>query len=179
MKQTPLKRNTPLKSYSGLKQSRLQKKFIPKDDLYKTFQDAPDSLSGLQKMELLDRIFSETMRRTWTNDSGLCQCITCEEWKYWRAGDCGHYPECPRGNLATRYDTRNVGFQCSTCNRYNEGETEKFEQYLIATYGPEMPGILKSKAREIIYDMPWDDLITDWSRKLAALVEVQENSIAY
>ncbi len=173
MKQTPFKRKkTWTTNYGERPLVSIQYNKNLKNSTFK--KKKPEEQSP---MAILDGIFSKVIRMSAANIDGMAPCVTCGKSFYWKCMDTGHWV--PRANLATRYDIRNVGPQCQTCNRFNDGEVEKFEQYIAEFHGKNMPWILKSKAREIVVSMPWDDLIFEWSGKLAALVAVQENSIEY
>ena len=68
----------------------------------------------------LDRIFSLFIRLRDADNSGYCCCITCGKIFHWKNGDAGHF--IPRDRHATRYNTKNVNFQCLHCNRFRSGE---------------------------------------------------------
>jgi hypothetical protein len=61
-----------------------------------------------------DKICSEYIRR---RDEGICcTCANKFNWKY--GGDCGHWIPKTNSNWGTRYDERNMHFQCQPCNRF-------------------------------------------------------------
>ena len=165
MKSTPLQRRTPLKSYShlttrvGLKQVR----FI---------QSIPDTPKAR-----LDCIVSEVVRRSAADDSGIATCVTCGGRAHWRRMQCGHFQL--RGNLATRYNFKNLGVQCKGCNCDNEGESDKFAAHIDTTYGSGTAESLRVEAGKTIHDFPFQEEIEKWSALLAVLVEKQDKEIQY
>lgn len=66
-----------------------------------------------------DKYFSEYIRKRDADYRGLCQCITCGNWKAWKQMDAGHFIN--RDREATRYDERNAHGQCRKCNRFQSG----------------------------------------------------------
>ena len=88
------------------------------------------SISYLKKKA--DKVFSELIRRTHC-PNGYGQCVSCGSYLHWTEGDAGHF--CSRKHNATRYDKRNVQFQCRVCNRWQEGRKYEFGKYLIDEYG--------------------------------------------
>ena len=51
--------------------------------------------------------------------------------------DCGHFMG--RTHMSTRWLLDNLGVQCLTCNRVDNGRPEKFAEYIDRTYGKDMP----------------------------------------
>ena len=47
--------------------------------------------------------------------------------------DCGHFMG--RTHMSTRWLLDNLGVQCLTCNRVDNGRPEKFAEYIDRTYG--------------------------------------------
>ena len=68
----------------------------------------------------IDKPFHEYIRRRDADDdSGYCQCISCDKPIHFTESDAGHFIS--RGKLATRWDERNVKAQCRKCNRFEYG----------------------------------------------------------
>ena len=68
----------------------------------------------------IDKPFHEYIRRRDADDdSGYCQCISCDKPIHFSESDAGHFIS--RGKLATRWDERNVNAQCRKCNRFEYG----------------------------------------------------------
>jgi hypothetical protein len=82
---------------------------------YKTKRTTGNSL-----VKSLDRVFSEYIRLSAADDSGMCRCITCGVWHHWKDIDCGHFVT--RNHKSTRWDIRNASPQCRSCNSFRGGE---------------------------------------------------------
>lgn len=63
----------------------------------------------------------------------MCRCITCSKVKNVNDGDAGHFIQ--RRKKATRYYEKNVNFQCTSCNRFNQGEQYKYAKSIDRKYG--------------------------------------------
>lgn len=165
MKSTPLQRRTPLKSYSHLttRVSLRRSRFVHK---------MPDSPTAI-----LDGIVSKVVRRSAADSSGIAACVTCKGLNHWKHMDCGHFQK--RGNLATRFYFKNLGVQCKTCNQFNDGEEEKFAEYIDNLYGAGTAEQLRVEARKITHDFPFAEETAKWKAKLDALVAAQDMEIQY
>lgn len=86
----------------------------------------------------LDRIFSIFVRKSniFDKHNELCRCYTCGAIVHWKQGDAGHY--ITREHKGTRWDERNVKFQCQSCNRFKSGVSDEFALHLIKDYGQEV-----------------------------------------
>jgi len=82
-------------------------------------------------------------RRDADDDSGYCQCISCDKPIHFTESDAGHFIS--RGKLATRWDERNVHAQCRKCNRFEYGR--QFEYSL--KIGTELAETLLQDSRQI------------------------------
>ncbi len=107
---------------------------------------------------------------------GMVFCVTCCVRKHWKEMQCGHFQK--RGNLTTRYDMKNLGVQCRTCNCFNDGEEDKFAEFIDSFYGPGTAESLRVKARQIIHDFPYEQEIIKWSAVLEKIVE-KNNGIEF
>lgn len=128
-------------------------------------------------MARLDAIVSEVIRRVAANYMGFVDCITCGHVFHWKDVDCGHFQK--RGNMATRYDRRNLGPQCKTCNRYKDGEEEVYGRVIDIMYGPGTAAELEAKANTIEHDFPFEEQIVIWQSELDLLRQLQDNEIQY
>ena len=79
----------------------------------------------------LDKIFSQYIR-TRVTEGGWGNCFTCGANRLWKEVDAGHFMS--RGCYSTRWNEKNVQFQCKRCNM-RSGEQYKFAQQLDLTYG--------------------------------------------
>ena len=89
------------------------------------------SMGSLEKK--LDTLFSKFVRLSGLNSQGYIICVTCGGFFTYRMIDCGHY--IGREERATRWEERNTGSQCHSCNRYAEGKKAQFALYLQRKYG--------------------------------------------
>ena len=96
--------------------------------------------------ERVIRAFSQFVRLNESDESGTGACITCGTLRYYKAAHAGHFVRC--GKEATRFDERNVHFQCPECNTYREGERWKFGKWLQEHYYEGLPEELEAKALE-------------------------------
>ena len=81
----------------------------------------------------LDKVFSRFIRMRVSDDSGYSECFTCGKTAKWKEGDAGHFMG--RGAFATRWDEKNVQFQCKRCNIFRHGEQYLFSVNLNREYG--------------------------------------------
>jgi len=96
-----------------------------------------DTQKGM--IQILDKVFSEYIRRRDTNGGVygmggiLAQCITCGKIMSWKEGDAGHFVS--RNHLSTRWEEKNVNFQCPACNRFKGGEQHLHGLAIDRKYG--------------------------------------------
>jgi hypothetical protein len=79
----------------------------------------------------LDDIFRIWIKLKYTNENGRGNCYTCDEPITHQTGQCGHYPNIPRGDTQFRWNTVIHKFQCQNCNEFKAGEPEIFRDRLI------------------------------------------------
>lgn len=80
-----------------------------------------------------DILFSEVVRLAAADNDGVVSCITCNEPFHYTKVECGHYVK--RRHMATRYELKNCGPQCHTCNCHFDGKEEEHAAYIDRTYG--------------------------------------------
>lgn len=83
--------------------------------------------------KLADDWFSLFVRLRGADYSGFVKCVTCGAKKHFRNIDAGHFQ--PRGNMATRFDERNVNPQDFLCNKVRQGEQVKHARYIDGRHG--------------------------------------------
>ena len=83
---------------------------------------------GNKPIDKLDTAFSLYIR---ARDNYIC--ISCGCKMTATTSQAGHY--ITRGNMATRFNERNVNAQCKSCNEFKSGNIPKYEDGLIAKYG--------------------------------------------
>ena len=81
----------------------------------------------------VDAVFSQYIRLRATNDQGYGSCFTCGSTRHYTEVDAGHFMS--RACMPTRWDERNVQFQCKRCNGFRSGEQYIFSKNLDQTYG--------------------------------------------
>ena len=77
-----------------------------------------NTLKGM--IQILDKVFSEYIRRRDAGGREYVRCVTCSTVKHWKEMDCGHFVS--RNHLSIRFDDRNAHAQCPMCNRFKGGE---------------------------------------------------------
>lgn len=184
MKRSPLKqrvglrRTASLKSYTalratkGLKRSNsLSLKKTPLKNDYKRKQKPPTD------QKKLDAIVSKVVRLGSADFQGMVVCVTCLSVKHWKEIQCGHFQR--RQHLATRYLLKNLASQCEDCNCFQDGQEEKFAEFIDSFYGKGTADELRKKSQEIIYDFNYKEEIEKWQQVLNNLLESKANQIEY
>ena len=118
----------------------------------------------------IDKVFHEYIRRRDAdNNTGYCNCITCQKPIHFTESDAGHFIS--RGKLSTRYDSRNVYSQCRKCNRFEYGRQY---EYSIAL-GSDLADELLQKSRGILKltDPEWLEIFETYKTKLQELKDKQ------
>ena len=118
----------------------------------------------------IDKVFHEYIRRRDAdNNTGYCNCITCQKPIHFTESDGGHF--ILRGRLSTRYDERNVKAQCRKCNRFDFGRQYEFSLAL----GEQLSEELLIKSREIykLSDCEWLDIFNNYNTKLIEIKKLQ------
>lgn len=77
--------------------------------------------------------FSLYIRLRDANKDGICSCFTCGLLRHFRQIDCGH--GIPRQHNATKFDEQNNHAQCKGCNKFGQGEREKYGIAVDKKYG--------------------------------------------
>ena len=118
----------------------------------------------------IDKPFHEYIRRRDAdNDSGYCQCISCDKPIHFTESDAGHFIS--RGKLATRWDERNVNAQCRKCNRFEYGR--QFEYSL--KIGTELAEQLLQESRAVfkLMEHEYQEIFETYRDKLKELKDLQ------
>jgi len=77
-------------------------------------------------------------------DSGIGQCCTCGKIVTVKLADAGHFiSRGSRGASGVYFDERNCHFQCRSCNRFEQGRTLDYENFMLKKYGQEVIDELK------------------------------------
>ena len=89
-----------------------------------------------------DRLFSKYIRDKYAIN-GAASCITCGKVDAVSNMDAGHFID--RRWLGTRWHEKNVYPQCRHCNRFLDGNIDKFKEKLLYLHGE---GILEELEEE-------------------------------
>lgn len=81
----------------------------------------------------VDTVFSQFVRLRAADHRGMGECFTCGASRFWGEVDAGHFMS--RACMSTRWDEKNVQFQCKRCNGFRSGEQYKFSIQLDRIYG--------------------------------------------
>lgn len=116
-----------------------------------------------------DQVFSELVRRSNADENGYCKCCTCGAVVHWTKIQNGHYKSRRHNN--TRFDKRNCGPQCPTCNMWESGRGYEFGKYLVEKYGEQVIDELNSLARvnKSFAVEELDEMIVGWKIELSQL----------
>jgi len=127
-------------------------------------------------INVLDRAYSEYIRLKYSNDNGLCICITCKHWHHWSDIHNGHYIN--RDVIATRYDERNCRPQCVACNKYHSGKAYFFRQELVGIYGEDVVNDIERIANMGGNFDTWQlrEMIVDYRKKVK---ELKKEKVSY
>jgi len=100
-------------------------------------------------MDIVDHLFSKTLRLTYTDDKGQVKCFTCNNSGHWKGGGitCGHYLS--RSNMALRYSFVANKPQCEHCNFTLNGNRKIFRDRLIQKYGERIVDYIEAEGIRI------------------------------
>ena len=90
----------------------------------------------LTLVEKLDRVFSQYVRKSASDDTQMSLCYTCGVGLHWKKLQCGHFMS--RKHMATRWSLRNCRPQCSGCNEVKGGNLEVYAERLKLEYGDQI-----------------------------------------
>jgi len=85
------------------------------------------------RMNALDGVFSEWVRRKDATPHGIARCVTCGHCAHWKNQNAGHFWK--RQHKATRWNPFNVAVQCIRCNKFRGGAEAEHAAYIIREYG--------------------------------------------
>lgn len=85
-------------------------------------------------MDRADEWFSKFIRLSHADARGYVKCCTCGKYHHWKNVDCGHFMT--RNHQSTRYDEKNVGPQCRSCNSFKGGRQYEMGKWLDVHFGP-------------------------------------------
>ena len=111
-------------------------------------------------------VFSLWVRLEASNDSGICDCFTCNTSDFYDNMDCGHYID--RRYKSTMFDLINNHPQCKTCNRTKDGNLATYIEKLRYKYGEEAVEELEAKKHQHP-DYTYEEIYQEYSKKLKEL----------
>ncbi len=92
------------------------------------------SLKTLKKEA--DKIYSEYIRKKYSDKMGIVSCFTCDIKKPWKEQQNGHYIS--RNILSTRFCDLNCHVQCVACNVFKRGNLTVYAIRLQRRYGTDI-----------------------------------------
>jgi len=91
-------------------------------------------------MKNADKWFSIYIRIRDSDENGYIRCCTCSKAVHWKEADNCHYID--RKHQVLRYSEINCNAGCLSCNRFENGNIEKYKEFLISKYGSETTELL-------------------------------------
>jgi Bacteriophage Lambda NinG protein len=111
-----------------------------------------DTVKGM--IGILDKVFSEYVRRRDSNSGEYGACITCGQVFHWKEAHAGHYVT--RNYYSTRWNENNVNLQCFKCNCTRGGEQGLHGIAIDKKYGKGTAEMLQAISRmPSIIDREW------------------------
>lgn len=105
-------------------------------------------LSTLQ--EKADKAMSVYIRMKYSDEHGMCKCVSCDRVLRWQEMDAAHFIPKSRG-FNVRYIEENVHPACPSCNRFQpESHMIGYTLYMIDMYGREKVEELQNEGRVIV-----------------------------
>ena len=116
----------------------------------------------------IDYAFKRYIRLRDTED-GAFRCCSCGAYKPYAQADGGHFINCRW--MATRWREDNVHAQCSSCNRFSEGNASGYALFMIDKYGREHVEYLNVLSRETMKytDAEGEFLLKEYRKKYKEL----------
>lgn len=116
----------------------------------------------------MDYIFKRYCRLRDTSN-GVFRCCSCGQYKNYSLADGGHFINCRW--MSTRWEETNVHAQCSSCNRFDEGNSAGYAMFMIKKYGQKHVDYLLALKNEpaLWSDFELELLIKEYKTKVKAL----------
>ena len=112
---------------------------------------------------------SEYIRRKYSDDNGICECVTCGKKAHWKEQQAGHFV--PGRTNSVLFVEENIHPQCPSCNVFKHGNLIEYYPFMISMYGQEKVDelrLLKHKAVKIT-DKELEQLIEELKGKIDGL----------
>ena len=116
----------------------------------------------------MDYIFKRYCRLRDTSN-GVFRCCSCGQYKPYEKADGGHFINCRW--MSTRWEETNVHAQCSSCNRFDEGNAAGYANFMIKKYGQKHVDYLLALKNEpaLWSNFELELLIKEYKTKVKAL----------
>ena len=117
----------------------------------------------------LDKVFSDYIRLRDADNNGIVRCPLCGTRMHWKEADCMHWQS--RKNQSVRWDEKNCVAGCVKCNRFLDGNLDKFEEYLVMKYGRQVVTEIYGRAHSTAKFMNWEieAMITNYKNRITGL----------
>jgi hypothetical protein len=139
---------------------------------YKKPRKSPgtETVKSLKK-EVWD-IFSEYRRRKYSNQYGICKCVTCGTIGHYKTMDAGHFIHGTSFLIEEM-----VHVQCKQCNGFKAGMAIEYRKFMVNTYGEDRVLMLERAAKKPHRYSIWELKLfkETYLRKLKELPEYQES----
>lgn len=125
-------------------------------------------MASKAKVKTLDRWFSKFIRLRDSKD-GVFTCCSCGQLKTYDKADAGHFIN--RRWMAVRWNETNVHAQCSSCNRFDEGNAAGYAMFMIRKYGESHVDYLQGIKRDVAKysDFELELMTKDYKQKVKDL----------
>lgn len=119
----------------------------------------PRKVTRKNLVKKLDTIFSEYIRRKYSDKNGIVKCYTCNKKAYWKGEGMqnGHFIS--RASRILRWDENNCRPQCYACNCMRYGQNYIFAMNLNKEFGYDIASELLRKSKKIL-KLSNDELIS-------------------
>ncbi|NCU40899.1 recombinase [Candidatus Saccharibacteria bacterium] len=98
-----------------------------------------------QLVKKLDKVFSQYIRLSESDENGYGNCITCGTNLFWKQAQACHFYT--RGRYPTRWDEDNVHYGCFRCNVLLKGNYINYTRYMLDSYSREFVDELEIKSQ--------------------------------
>lgn len=114
------------------------------------------------------RIFSEYIRRKYSDLDGNVVCITCGKRAHWSTMQASHFLD--GRNNGILFVEANCHPACMPCNIWKHGNKEEYYPFMLETYGQETINALKrlKKNPQKLNSIWYEDKIQEYKSKLEA-----------
>jgi len=116
-------------------------------------------------------LLSKIIRLSYSDFNGYCSCVTCGATRHWSELHAGHFISKSGGN-SIYFLEKNIHPQCVSCNIFENGNIDKYEKYMIETYGlEEVEKLYEIKKLEMkITIQDYQEMIIIYKQRLKGLL---------